>query len=312
MTRDADPGAIHATDVELAGDILRVVHSGAPRLQATNAADALVELRAHHEGLRSFLNRPPHGNELINSCLLYPPFTAGADGALFLASRFAYAPFAGTALMAAAAVLAQQTPPVNAHGAKGFAFETATGRQTIALTRQDATRARAVWTTAAPRVPISAQDLPWGANTPARVSVVDAGLPYLVVDADQIDLSQDNAADLSRAAITLSAEAALRFPLHSLGISGSHAQYLVMFHSRLAPDHRRVTWVSDQGEIARSAGGTGALAVLAACEASGALPPGRSMRIQAPGGSFHCRIDGPTATVAAQTRISAHHSFLQD
>ena len=312
MTRDADPGAIHATDVELAGDILRVVHGGAPRLQAENAADALVELRARHEGLRRFLNFPPNGNELINSCLLYPPFTAGADGALFLASRFAYAPLAGTALMAAAAVLAQQTSPANEHGAKDFAFDTATGHQTIALTRQDATRARAVWTVAAPRVLITAQDLPWRAGAPAGVSVVDAGLPYLVVDADQIDLSQDNAADLSRAAIALSAEAARRFPMQSLGISGSHARYLVMFYSRQAPDHCRVTWVSDQGEIARSAGGTGALA---ACEASGAIeapPHGQSMRIQAPGGSFHCRIDGQTATVAAQTRIRAHHSFLQD
>ena len=75
FTHVAEQKHTTSIDVEVAGDILRVVESGLPELASSNAAEALIELRAKHEPFREFLNLPPNGNHLINSCLLYPPFT---------------------------------------------------------------------------------------------------------------------------------------------------------------------------------------------------------------------------------------------
>ncbi|WP_281996117.1 proline racemase family protein [Ruegeria faecimaris] len=302
-------GQTVAIDVDLAGDILRVAVSGLPKLVSRNAASALLELRSDHEQFRGFLNLPPNGNHLINSCLLYPPFEQGTDGALFLASQFAYAPYAGTALMAAATIIASAKRQALAKDQQVVALETANGVMEVQVTRTDSVMTHAKWFTVKPKLLINNQilNLPLSGNIP--VSLVDAGLPYLVVDADYLGISLSERQKLTNAAIELSGAASKQFPMSNFGIGGSYGKYLVMFSSKSGKNHIKTVWASEKGELANSAGGTGALSVVVACEGNGSISPGRSVTIEAPGGIFECQVVGQFATVSAEVRIVARHSF---
>lgn len=309
MTRSANFNETTAIDVELAGDILRVAIAGLPEIASRNATKALAELRLNHEPFRDFLNLPPNGNPRINSCLLYPPFEPSADGTLFLASRFAYAPYAGTALMAAATVLAEMRNLKRAAGQCRVKLLTAHGVMSVELNRTGNFVTQAKWFTAPPVMLIAEAELLMNAGDAIPVSLVDAGLPYLIVGADEMGLSLGDYSSLSNAAIELSAAAGKQYPLSRLGNVESYDTYLVMFFSQIADDHIKTVWVSDKGEVANSAGGTGALSVLAACENSGRVAPGQSTRVEAPGGVFECQIEGAQATVASDVRIIAEHKF---
>ena len=305
MAAISNPNDTTAIDVELAGDVLRVVTSGLPEITSHTVTGALAELRQNHEPFRDFLNMPPNGNHLINSCLLYPPFETGTDGTLFLASRFAYAPYAGTALMAAATILAEEQG-VNQHR---YSLMTARGRMGVEFNRSGNGACQAKWFTTPPNVLASGNKLPLSSGGTTSITLVDAGLPYLIVDADEMEIALGDHSRLSKAAIELSATASRHSPLAQFGIAGSYDNYLVMFVSLVADHHIKTVWVSDKGEIANSAGGTGALSVLAACESTGRVHGGYPTAIAAPGGAFECQITGEQATVASEVRIIATHTF---
>lgn len=309
MTPNSKLKEITAIDVELAGDVLRVVTSGLPEITSTSAIEALSELRLNHEPFRDFLNLPPNGNHLINSCLLYPPFQQGANGTLFLASRFSYAPYAGTALMAAAMVLAEPRIAELANGQHLVRLLTARGLMSVELGWADNAATSAKWFTAPPKVLACEAELPLASGATVSTSLVDAGLPYLVVDADKMGISLGDHSSLSETAIDLSAAAGRQFPLSRFGPAESYDNYLVMFSSQVSDNHIKTVWVSDKGEVANSAGGTGALSVLAACESSGKVKSGQPALIEAPGGAFECQIAGTQATVASEVKIIAKHDF---
>ncbi|UWQ75813.1 proline racemase family protein [Leisingera sp. M658] len=310
MAAVAKQKPITAIDVELAGDILRVVNTGLPELASRNAVDALTELRLEHEPIRDFLNLPPNGNHLINSCLLYPPFEQGSDGALFLASRFAFAPYAGTALMAAATVLAEKQGSTLSADQQHFVLDTASGSMEVELVRRNIAVTHAKWFVSAPDLLINTQELLRTGGEAVPVSVVNAGLPYLVVDTDKLNIALGDHSALSDAAIELSATAGSQFPMAQFGIGGNYSQYLVMFFTKASDNHIKTVWVSDKGEVANSAGGTGALSVLAAGLGNGALTPDQPALIEAPGGTFECQIARGRASVTATVRTVARHVFL--
>ena len=292
-----------ATDVVLAGDILRVATDGLPTLTARNTQDALSELRDKHQPFRDFLNLPPNGHANINSCLLYPPFTSETDGTLFLASRFAYAPFAGTALMAAATVLAQT------HDQTRFRLDTALGPKEVSLTRHGKTVTHANWFTDPPTILKASAEIPIPNSKPAQVSLINAGLPYVVANLEPLGLRLTDYENLSILAKCLSQNAAVHYPLSRFDINDTYDRYLVMFISKHSDTHIKTLWVSDSGEVANSAGGTGALAVLAACESTGTLPNGQITTIEAPGGAFTCQIADGQASVTSPVKIFAKHRF---
>jgi proline racemase len=302
-------GAISVTDVMIAGDVLRVAHGGLPELRGPDVADSLADLRARHERLRSFLNEPPHGNELVNACLLYPASNASRAGRHFLASRFGFSPFAGTALMACATVRALQGSPLPRDGTP-LVFETARGLAEVEVQSDGPLSARATWIASVPSVPIADHLIDLPGRGMVRLSIVMSGLPYIVVEDRELGVSIDAVPELARAAMELGAAVEREWPVARFGFGDDHAHFLMMVISLSDKEEVRVVWVSDRGEAARSAGGTGALAVLGALEARGLRPRGRAVPIRAPGGSFSCRIDNDAASVTADARIVARHDFF--
>lgn len=303
-------GAVAATDVLIAGDVLRVVHGGLPELRSRDAADGLTELRARYEPYRTFLNDPPHGNLLVNACLLYPAAQPDSAGRHFLASRFGYAPFAGTALMACAAVLADENRVGPEDLREPLRFETAKGVARVKLSVDAPELGTAAWVAPMPRVLLAERVFEDPKRGKSNVSIVSCGLPYIVVEDSELAVSIDDISQVEQAAMSLSKAVGEERPVAEFGAEGEHPRYLVMVMNSKGKDDVSVVWVSDRGESARSAGGTGALAVLAALQARGLRRSGRTVTIRAPGGSFQCRIDDNSAVVTATTRLVARHEFL--
>jgi len=303
-------GAVAATDVLISGDVLRVVHGGLPELRSRNVADGLTELRARYEPYRTFLNDPPHGNRLVNACLLYPAAQPHFAGRHFLASRFGYAPFAGTALMACAAVWADENRAGPEDLQEPLQFETATGAAQVKLSVDAPQSGTATWVAPMPRVLLAERVFEVPARGKSMVSIVSSGLPYIVVEDSELNVSIDDIEQVEQAAMSLSEAVGQEKPVAEFGMAGEHARYLVMVINSKSKDEVPVVWVSDRGESARSAGGTGALAVLAALQTRGLRRSGRTVTIGAPGGAFQCRIDDSSAIVTATTRLVARHEFL--
>ncbi|WP_343561072.1 proline racemase family protein [Kiloniella sp. b19] len=310
-----------AADVMLAGDVLRVVHSGLPELKAQNAEEALFELRAEHEAFRTFLNTAPNGNAMINSCLLYPPSGDGTDGTLFLASQFAYAPLAGTALMAAATVLADEgklartgdkTASENScnpeNSCNTVILETARGLEQVDLVLENGLVASASWATQQPEMLAPGVELVLPDGQTVTPALVHSGLPYLVIAESELGLSPSSE-QFSQAITELSAQACARYPVTEFGVQSDFERYLVMIIRNITPESIRVLWVSDKGEVANSAGGTGALAAQLVCERRGLTERGRSLTVEAPGGAFNCQISDRKATVTSKVEIVSRHLF---
>lgn len=312
MRKGADDcRAISATDVMIAGDVLRVAHGGLPELRGTDTAEALAELRARHERLRSFLNEPPHGNELVNACLLYPASNPSRAGRHFLASRFGFSPFAGTALMACATVRALEGSLPQPNGMP-LVFETAGGLAEVEVQSDGPLSARATWIASVPSVPIADHLIDLPGRGMVRLSIVMSGLPYIVVEDRELGVSIDAVPELARAAMALGAAVEREWPVARFGFGDDHAHFLMMVICLRDTEEVRVVWVSDRGEAARSAGGTGALAVLGALEARGLRRRGRAVSIRAPGGSFSCLIGDRAAFVTADVQVVARHEFFFD
>lgn len=304
------PAPVRATDILLAGDILRVVHAGLPWLADATPAERLAELRKHHEPFRAFLNTPPNGNWLVNSCLLYPPDDPGTAGTLFLASRFAFAPFAGTALMAAATVAIDEGRVPVVDGSATVRLDTAVGTAEVQVEIEDGKVVRTRWQRDRPRTLLSEEAVMCSDGKTRTVSLIAAGLPYIVVNENELGVALDDHERLGPAAAALSAEIGVVYPLSRFGIENEYSRYLVMVTGEASGNRVRTVWISDKGEVARSAGGTGALAVLAASLARGDCDDREPTVVSAPGGSFLCQITDQSASVTAEVRISAKHEFF--
>lgn len=293
------------TDVTLAGDVLRVAHDGLPRLAARDPKGGLAELRAGHEAFRRFLNENDAADSAVNACLLYPPSAPGSDGALYLASQFAYAPFAGTALMAAAATLVDARRHAAEARGDQFVFDTASGVQRVELTVAGGAAAQAAWRTSRPQVLEARARIPREDGALTTATLVSSGLPYIVVEEEALGVPISDQPSLVDAAIRLSRDAGRAASLSAYGLAQDYARYLVLVVRRVASDHVKAVWVSDAGFVGRSAGGTGALAAAAAGEATGAIAAGTRVAVEAPGGTFMARIGADEASVEASLSIRA-------
>ena len=168
----------------------------------------------------------------------------------------------------------------------------------------------ATWFTTRPRVLAKQAIVVPQNNKDVSVILVDAGLPYIVVFDDDLGVSLDDLQKLGPAAAQLSAAVSAAMPPSEFSVQEDLRAYLVMVMSRPFESRVRVAWVSDQGQVANSAGGTGGLAVTAALQALGLSAEGATVTVEAPGGAFDCRIGPDGASVLACVRIIASHTFF--
>lgn len=291
------------TDVEICGDVLRVVTQGAPDLQVESPADLLGQLRVHHDDYRRFLLEPPRGHQDVNACLLYPSFSEQARASLVVAAQFGYAPVAGTMVMAASAVLADQDPQPLSE--RSMQFDTAAGPQLAVLSRDG----EVSWKSAPPKV-LAAGGRLEVLGRKVRFTIVDTGMTYVVAEVSDLGCAMTDRAALSHVGQAVAAAAQQLMPLSTLDLPHVPDAYLVMLVGQKRADGVDVAWVSADGLVAHSAGGTGALAVLEHVSQSKVWDRSHWLTVSAPGGAFDCVIRKTEAWVRAKPRIIQRHQLL--
>jgi|GEM_PF-2871057 len=312
---DAPNRTTHVVDTVVGGDTLRIVLDGMPPLRARTAAQALGELRHRHEAFRRFLLEAPHGHAGINACLVLPPLTPGCDRTVVLAAQFGYAPMAGTALMAAAAVLNECTPASAAQRGSECTFDTAIGPGRVQIRPASPNAPEAHWFTRRPQVLAHALALSLPGGTEVRATLVDSGLPYVVTELHEHAVEDLDQRDLSRIGAAVARTAtATRAPGAAGGASTTHAYIAMLVGTpRSGGDGGAVVpvaWVSANGVVAAGPGGTGALAVAAYLQAEDRLPVDAGIGIAGPAGApIHCRIRRETAEVTAVVHIGAEREL---
>lgn len=306
---DAPSRNTRVVDTVVGGDTLRIVLDGMPPLTASTAAQALAELRHRHEDFRRFLLEAPHGHAGINACLVLPPLTRDCDRTVVLAAQFGYAPMAGTALMAAAAVLNERTPASAAQRGSEFTFDTAIGTGRVQIHPAGAMAPEAHWFTRPPIVLAHAQELTLADDTQVSATLVDSGLPYAVIELRERAMEDLDQHDLSRIGAAVARTATATRAPATAGSASPTPAYIAMLMGtpRSGGDSGAVVpvaWVSANGVVAAGPGGTGALAVAAHLQAEQRLPVDAGINIAGPADAcLHCRISREHAEVTAVVHI---------
>ena len=298
---------VTAVDVEIAGDVLRVVMDGTPRLRAKNPAEALRELRAEHDGFRRFVVSPPRGHDGINACVLLPPFSEEAARTAVIAPQFGYAAIAGTPLLAgAAALIATGQTHVTAPETT-VVFDTAAGKTHIVATIDNGRCTARRWTTTRPKVMVSEQHLELTDGCTVTAMVVSSGLPYVVAPASELNMAFDNVDALGRAGAMLCEAAVCQIGEPEDGV----AYHAMIVGDLSIPEHNEastvpVACVSANGRVWSTPAGTGALSAAGYFTALETLALGREITTVSPTGfSFRCCIERDSASVESDARIIA-------
>lgn len=315
----ASSSVVSAVDTSIAGDVVRVVVDGFPKLKAKNAKDALQELRADHEEFRHFLIDPPRGYRDINAILLLPPLSPKTDRTVIMAEHFGYVPVAGT-LMITAAVALVETGLVARHEPETtVTFDTAHGQTQLIVDVEDGHATSATWTTDRPRIVVRSEKISLENDQTVPVTVISPGLPYVVARIDDLGVDFDDVKALGTAGAMLSSAAGQQLPLKDLGMERDADAYLVMlmgdFTDDGAAEAARVfaAWVAPDGNVSHSPAGTGALTAAAYSADRGDLEIGRLLDVVTPYNQrLRSRIDMASACVAGAVRLVAFVDLVTD
>ena len=108
VTPQAGWELIKTIDMHTAGEPLRVILSGIPRLSSTSVLEFRELFRRKHDRIRKLLMLEPRGHADMYGCILLPPNDAGADfGVVFLHNE-GYSTMCGHAVIALSVLAAHQ------------------------------------------------------------------------------------------------------------------------------------------------------------------------------------------------------------
>ena len=305
---NGDPSReVTVVDVEIAGDVLRVVVDGTPQLRAKNPADALQELRAKHDDFRRFVIAPPRGHDGIVACVLLPPYSFEAVRTAVIAPQFGYAAIAGTPLMAAAAALIETGQVQVTDPETTLVFDTAAGKTHIVATIDEGRCTSFRWTTARPTVVLREQTLSLTDGRAVTAMVISPGLPYVVAPASELGVTFDNPNALGTTGAMLCDAAT-----HQIGAPEGAAAYHAMLVGDLTIPQQPeaatapVACVSANARVWSTPAGTGALSAAGYFTALETLALGREIITVSPTGfGFRCRIERTQSSVESGACIIA-------
>jgi proline racemase len=311
------PQRITAIDAHAAGGIVRLVTSGFPRLTGRTLADKGRTLDKRHRALCRALVTEPRGSEGTVLALLTEAAAPDADAGILLWHTGGFLPFAGHALIAAAAlaVAEHQLVPRDRDIVR---LETPLGVRPIAISRDD-DRVTGGSCTAPPAF-VLAGGLPAGAGRRAvPVDIAYGGEFFIVVDgesagvrcaSEHAPMMRALAADILR---SIDAQTTVAHPADP-SIRGATG---VMFTgpAERTDAHLRAIPVYADGTIDRSPSGGGAAALCAVLHAMGLAGVEPIAIESAVGGILRARIEGaaPVGEIdGVRVRLDAATSRVGD
>ena len=269
--------AFSTVDVHVAGQPLRLITFGVPRLQGATLRERIAELRGRHDAIRFWLLAEPRGRAGMGGAILVPPGNPRADyGVIFLTSS-GYPPISGHGVIALATALIG-TGAVPPEGT-----ETRTTFETLAGTVQaratiDQGRVRTVRFRNVPAFRM-VHDLEVEAgDRTLRVDIAYGGAWYAVVRAADagVRLHPADAPTLSRLGVAIMRAAANALDIvhpENPDLAGIHGTVFIG-PPRSEDATSRTIAVYGDGVIDRSPSGTGMSATMACLAANGRLGVG--------------------------------------
>lgn len=171
--------AVHAVDIHVAGQPVRLVVAGYP-LVSGDLADKLVALKRDHEEFRHRVLREPWGRDGMMGVLVMPPDRPASTAGLATMDSEEYGGLRGTAVLAAAAYLTNG--PVSAE--EPLRFDVPGGQETVSVSMADGEMTSVTWDTVA-RIRERGRVIVVG-NRKVELSLVETSGVLALVSADML------------------------------------------------------------------------------------------------------------------------------
>jgi proline racemase len=313
-------------DAHTAGEPLRVIVDGFPRLIGSTILARRRDAQAHHEGLRTALMWEPRGHADMYGCIVVPPVSPGADFGVLFTHNEGYSTMCGHGIIAVATVALELGIVPDRGGEAVVGIDTPAG---FVEARGHRTGSR-VSSVSFVNVPSFVASVDQEVDVPGlgrvRYDVAFGGAFYAFVDAPSLGLelvpgAVDRIIEVGRAIKT--AVVARGQPLHPEEPDLGFLYGTIFVGPAADPSaHSRNVCVFADGEVDRSPTGTGVSARLALHHARGELPAGREIRIESIlGTTFTGRVVGTTSVgphpavipeVSGSAHITGRNEFWVD
>lgn len=311
---------VTAVDILIAGDVVRVILSGAPALDAETLDDALTELRGKHEPFREFIMQHPRGHDgIVDSAILLPPVSKTAARSILIGTQEGYGSLAGTPMLASVCALVETGRVPVQEPETSVTFDTARGPAEVRAVIRGGRCVSAAWHTQLPKVVAQDRIVEMESGACVPVTILDAGLPFLVADVTGCGASMEDIESLGTAGASLSKAAGQQVPLCDFGLEHSFPNYLVMLVEPVvkAPGDNQaqimVGCVMPDGSVSRMPSGLGTLSVAATLAAQGLLDVGNLLCVRTPMGfELSCQTCDHGALLEGQTRLISALQLLED
>jgi trans-L-3-hydroxyproline dehydratase len=316
---------IKTIDAHTAGEPLRLIVDGFPRIEGRTILEKREFIREHYDHLRRGLMLEPRGHADMYGALLTEPEHPGSDAGVLFMHNEGYSTMCGHGVIAVVTVALERGLIHPAAGSNAVVLDSPAGpiHAHAAFTggRVSSVRFRNV-----PSFVLHGGVPVRLGGREVRADVAFGGAFYAIVDSEAagIPIVPARLGDLRRAGMEIKraveAQLTIVHPLEP-GLHGIYGTIFTGPPSSEYADLRNVT-VFAEAEVDRSPCGTGTCAVMAVLAAMGVLAPGQTFTHESIiGTTFRGRLKGDTSVadlpaivpeVEGEAYITGDHTFILD
>jgi trans-L-3-hydroxyproline dehydratase len=268
---------LRTLDAHAAGEPLRLVIEGFPRIEGRTMLEKREYVRAHHDALRRALMLEPRGHADMYGALLTEPVSAGSDAGVLFMHNEGYSTMCGHGVIAVVTLAIERGLMTLRDGQTEIVLDSPAGPIRASFSRRADGRVTDVSFVNVPSFVLHAGVPVRARERHLRADVAFGGAFYAIVDSEAAGLPLRPRAlpEIRRAGMEIKEqiEAALRIehPLEP-GLTGIYGTIFTGPADAPDADLKNVTVFAD-AEVDRSPCGTGTCAVMAVLDAMGVLPP---------------------------------------
>jgi trans-L-3-hydroxyproline dehydratase len=315
---------IRTIDAHAAGEPLRLIVDGFPRILGRTMLEKREHVRTHHDALRRALMLEPRGHADMYGALLTEPVTPGADAGVLFMHNEGYSTMCGHGVIAVVTIALERGLLTLRDGQSEVVLDSPAGPVRACFTRQPDGRVTGVRFVNVPSFVLHAGVPVRLHERQIRADVAFGGAFYAIVDSEAagLPLRPRSLPELRRAGMQIKEqiESALRIehPLEP-GLTGIYGTIFTGPADAPDADLKNVTVFAD-AEVDRSPCGTGTCAVMAVLDAMGLLPPDHPFTHESiVGTTFQGRITGREMVgdlpaivpeVQGSAWITGEHTFI--
>lgn len=320
---------LRTIDAHTAGEPLRLIVDGFPRVEGTTMLERREWVRANCDHLRTALMLEPRGHADMYGALLTEPEHADSDAGVLFMHNEGYSTMCGHGVIAVVTMAIERGLIVPRGGGDAVVLDSPAGQiRARAVTRRegDRTRVERVSFVNVPSFILHAAVPVWTGTREVRADVAFGGAFYAIVDAESAGLGirPEHLGELRRAGMTIKHAVESAVQVVHPDEPGLRGIYGTIFTGPPSSDdaHLRNVTIFADAEVDRSPCGTGTCAVMAVLAAMGLLGTEQAFVHESIIGTrFRGRIAGETTVgdlpailpeIEGEAYITGENMFLLD